>query len=172
MKKNGDANNNPALIIALGLLFAIGGIGCLALLTKGYSVVLLSVGVILTPIGILLFVFGILRAKKLKEYKNLLNDPNAHATDAKFIKAKMSSYTTKSVGVNGINVPTSVNVYNKIYYSYTDENGVAQTVKSTLSYTRNQVEYLQNKGEFKIKCKGNVSAIIEELPEQNKNFNI
>ena len=74
--------------------------------------------------------------------------------------------------VGKINVPTSLNVYKKIIYTYTDENKIQQTCKSVLSYTSNQVQHLQNKGTFKIKCKGNLSAIIEELPAQNKNFNI
>ncbi|MBQ8615368.1 MAG: hypothetical protein IJ415_02260 [Clostridia bacterium] len=172
MKKNGDANNNPVLVIVLGLIFAIGGIACLAMLTKGFSGMLLTIGLILTPIGILFIVYGIMRAKKVKAYKTLLNNPNAHITEARFVKATMSSYTSKSFGVGGISVPTSVNVYKKIHYSYTDENGMAQTGKSVLSYTPNQVEYLQNKGMFKIKCKGKLSAIVEEIPAQNANFNI
>ena len=172
MKKNGDANNNPVLIIVLGLLFLVGGVVSLIILCKGFNGLLLTVGLILTPVGILFIVFGIMRAKKLKAYKELLNNPNAHITDARFLKATFASYTSKSFGVGGISVPTSVNVYKKITYSYTDDNGMVQTGKSVLSYTPNQVEYLQNKGMFKIKCKGKVSAIIEEIPAQNKNFNI
>lgn len=172
MKKNGDANNNPKLIIVLGLIFAIGGIGCLLILSRGFSGLLLAVGLLLVSFGSLLFVFGILRAKKIKAYKNLLNNPNAFMTEAKFIKATFAGFSSESAGVGRLQVTTSVNVYKKITYSYIDENQVEQTGKSILSYTPNQVEYLQQKGSFKIKCKGNLSCIIEELPAQNKNFNI
>lgn len=172
MKKNGDANNNPVLIIVLSVLFTIGGVACLASLVNSFDGMLLTIGLILTIVGILLLVFGILRAKKIKAYKVLLNNPNAFITEAKFVKAKFASYTTKSVGAGNINIPTTVNMYKKIIYSYTDEKGMAQTGKSTLSYTPNQVEYLERKGMFRIKCQGNLSCIIEEIPAQNKNFNI
>lgn len=172
MKKNGDANNNPVLIIVFSLIFVIGGIACLAMLTKEFDGLLLAVGLILTPIGICLLVFGVMRTKKLKAYKRLLNNPNAYITEGKFLKAKFAGYSQKSVGLNGMNIPTSINVYKKVIYTYTDEKGLVQTGKSILSYTPNQVEYLQNKGTFKVKCEGNVSCIIEEIPTQNKDFNI
>lgn len=172
MKNNGDANNNPVAMIVLGALFTIGGIVCLIMLTSAFNPLLALVGVILPICGLIFLVFGILRAKTLKKYKELYNDPNAYVTDAKFIKATVSSYKSRSVEVGGIDVPTSINIYKKITYSYVDENGVAQTVKSAWSYTPNQADFLQNKGTFKIKCKGSLSAIIEEVPEQNKRFNV
>ena len=95
-------------------------------------------------------VFGILRALSIKKYKALYNDPNAHVTNAKFVKAKMSSYSSKSVGVGPVNVPTSINVYKKIIYTYTDETGVEHTATSTMSYTPNQVKHLEGWGTFKI----------------------
>lgn len=172
MKKNGDANNNPVLIIVLSIIFMFGGVASLLLTIKDFSGWLLAIGLILTPVGILLLVFGILRAKMMKKYKELLNDPKAYITDARFVKATFAGYSSKSAGAGRISVVTSVNIYKKIRYSYTDENGMVQTGKSVLSYTPNQVKYLSNKGIFKIKCKGNISAIIEEIPVQNKDFNI
>ena len=172
MKKNGDANNNPIVMIVLGAIFSVAGIVCLIMLAKEFNPLFALVGAVLAVCGVAFLVFGILRGKTLKAYKNLLNDPNALVTDAQFIKATVSSYKSRSIGVGGIDVPTSINIYKKITYSYVDEKGVKQTVKSVLSYTPNQADFLQNKGTFKIKCKGDFSAIIEELPEQNKRFNV
>ena len=107
-----------------------------------------------------------------KKYKALIQDPHAYTTNAQFIKATVSGYTRRSVGVGNVDITTSMNVYKKVHYSYVDEAGVTQTVKSVWSFTPNQVEYLKDKRFFKIKCKGNFSAIVEEVPEQNKHFNV
>jgi len=172
MKKNGDANNNPILIIVLPIIFILSGCMCLLLTLKSFDALVLLIGCILLLAGIALFIFGIKRSKMLKAYKSILNNPNSHITEATFIKATISSFTSKTVGVNGRSLPTSINVYKKIKYSYTDENGVQQIGKSVLSYTSNQVKFLQNKGKFRIKCCGKISVIIEEIPEQNANFNL
>lgn len=172
MKKNGDANNNPTLIIVLAVIFILGGLGSCVAVIGNFQAFLLVLGLILLAVGILFMVYGIKRKKTLKAYSELLNDPNAFMTTATFVKAKFASYSSTSVGVGGISLPTSVNVYKKIVYTYVDETGTTQNATSSLSYTPNQVDYLKEKGTFKIKCKGKVSVIIEEIPTQNKNFNL
>ena len=118
MKKSSDANNTPGLILFLGVLFILGGgAACVFGFLKSIKV-LGIVGLVLFAVGVLVFVFGILRALSIKKYKALYNDPNAHVTNAKFVKAKMSSYSSKSVGVGPVSVPTSINVYKKIIYTY------------------------------------------------------
>lgn len=172
MNKSSDANNKPALILFLGILFLLGGGACAVFgFLKSINVLGIA-GLVLLAVGALVFVFGIIRAIKIKKYKALYNDPNARVTDAKFVKAKMSSYSTKSIGVGMIDVPTSINVYKKIIYTYTDENGVEHTVTSLMSYTPNQVRHLESLGTFKIKCAGKDSAIIEDIPDENKHFNL
>lgn len=172
MKKSSDVNNSPVAILVIGTIFTVGGglLGAFGFLKSKALIGVLGLG--LLAIGLIILAYGILKATKLKKYKALYNDPNAHLTDAKFIKAKLSSYSSKSVGVGNLDIPTSINVYKKIIYSYVDETGVEHTVKSLLSYTPNQVEYLQNLGTFKVKCSGNLSAVVEEVPNENKHFNI
>lgn len=172
MKKNGDANNNPTLILIIAVIFALGGLILIGVNFSQFQAVVLIIGIVLLAAGVCLFVYGIKRSKAMKAYSELLNDPNAFKTTATFVKAVFSSYSSKSVGVNGFNLPTSVNIYKKVCYSYVDENGERHDAKSVLSYTSNQVEFLKQKGTFNIKCKGNVSAIIEEIPVQNGAFNL
>lgn len=172
MKKNGDINNNPIMLIFLSLIFLATGIVCLVMLTTDFNGILLLIGCLFTPVGLVLLVNGFYRAVKLSQYKKLLNDPNAYETQAKFITSKVSSYKSQTVSTSGATLPTSVSIYKKIIYSYTDENGDEQTVKSLLSYTINQIEYLQGKEVFKVKCKGKLSAITEQLPDPKKDFSI
>ena len=173
MKKNGDANNNPTLMFIISIIFIAGGIGAIvANLIGATETLFLIVGIVLLLAGCAIFVYAILRTRVLKAYKKLLEDEFALVTDATFIGSKLSGYTSKSVGVNGFNVPTRVNVYKKIIYEYTDEFGIKRTVKSTLSYVSKQIEYLQQKHTFKIKCRGPISAIIEEVPEIDSRYNL
>ena len=164
--KNNDANNKPWLILLIAIVFVLGG-GAAILFTPWLEMGSI-IGLILCPVGILLFVFGLLRAIQISKVRNLMYDASAIETTANFVKSKVSSYTSTSI--NG--VPTSMNVYRKIIYTYIDENGVSHTVKSTLSYFGNQVDYLKNLGAFRIKCKGKVSVIIEPLPDTNSNYNL
>ena len=172
MKKSSDINNKPISIIIIGSVITILGSVFGVLGISKSKVVFGIVGLLFLVVGLAVLAFGILKFIKLKKYKELYNDPNAYVTEAKFIKAKMSGYSTKSVGVGSIDIPTSINVYKKIIYSYVDETGVEQTVKSVLTYTPNQVEHLQKMGTFKVKCKGKQSAIMEEVPNENKHYNV
>ena len=173
--KNKDANNKPILILVLSAIFILGGFaGLIAALKNDFEnkTLLIVVTIILIVVGILFLVYGILRQIALSKNNKLLKDPNAYETTATFVSSKLSSYSSSSVGVGGINLPTSMNVYKKIIYSYTDEQGVQHTVKSTTSYFPNQVEFLKQKGTFKIKCKGKLSVITEEVPETNSRYNL
>ena len=176
-----DANNNPVLMGVLGVLF--GGFGGLAVYLGATqkmvaedgtdsSKILLLIGAVLLAVGVLLVVFAFVRGKAIKEYKALLNDESAYQTKATFIRKKLSSTTSSSVGVGRVNIPTSVHVFYKVFYSYKDETGAEYTVKSTMSYTREQAEHLESLQTFAIKCKGKVSAIVEELPQTKDLFNI
>lgn len=172
--KNNDVNNKPTIILILGSVFTIFGIIAIILFCLQNPVPWLGVAisVILLLLGPILLAVGIMRSKVLKDMTKLLHDPNAHVTTAKFISAKVSSYTSSSFGVGGISVPTSMNVYRKVIYSYNDENGVSHTATSQLSYFNNQIEYLKEKQNFSIKCKGKLSVITEKLPENNERFNL
>jgi hypothetical protein len=176
-----DANNNPVLIAVLGVLFAgFGGLAVYLGATQKMvsedgtdsSKMLLLIGAVLAAVGVLFIVLSIIRGKAIKAYKALLADDGAYQTKATFLRKKLSSTTSSSVGVGRVNVPTSVHVFYKVFYSYKDETGVEHTVKSTMSYTREQAEHLESLQTFAIRCRGNVSAIVEEMPQTNSMFNI
>ncbi len=173
--KNKDINNKPALILVFAAIFLIGGIAGLiaAIGSKSEDKTLfLVITILLIVIGVVFVVYGSIRAKKITDRKKLLNDPNAFVTEATFIGAKMSSYSSSMTTVAGIPVSGHMSVYKKVIYEYVDENGVKRTAKSNLSYFPKQIEYLKNLNKFKIKCKGNISEIIEEVPEVNSKINL
>ena len=162
--KNGDANNNPKLIIAIAVVFILGGaVGSVALLKNPEWWLALTITLFI--LGIIFLVFGIKRSKLLKSLEVLKADPLAFETTAKFVNAKLSSYASKSSSVNGVPLSFNANVYKKIIYTYHDKNGVEHTAKSHLSYTQNQVDYLKDKRTYKIKCDGALSIIVEEIPD-------
>ena len=167
--KNGDAHNNPALIFVLSAILLILGCAVTVLyVVFVLPIIVLVVGLVFVAAGIWLVIFGALRLKKIKAYKSVLENPNAFVTTATFVSARVSSYSSVRVG----HIPVKANVYKKITYDYQDEMGITHRVKSTLSYVPNQIAYLREKGTFAIKCKGNVSVIIEELPKMNDMYNL
>ena len=170
-----DANNNPILIGILGaVLVAFGGVAFFAgIASKDDSATMLMlIGALFLAIGAIMFVFAFIRGKAIKAYKDLLNNPSAYQTKATYIKKRLCSTNSTSVGVGRVDIPTSIHVFYKVYYSYTDEFGMNHDVKSTMSYTREQAEHLESLGTFAIKCKGEISAIVEELPSTKNLFNI
>lgn len=173
--KNKDANNRPWLMFLFAVIFIGGGLAGFITILNSKSkdrVMFLVITSILIVLGCVIFVYAILRTIKLKRAKTMLNDSSVFVTDATFVKAKFSSFSSSSVGIGNVTVPTHINVYKKVFYQYIDENGVTRTGKSTKSYVPSQVEYLKNLHTFKIKCKGSKSEIIEEIPEINSRINI
>ncbi len=172
---NKDINNKPFLILLIAAVFLICGIGGLVLGLR-YTIenrrLMLIITILFAAIGVYLFIFGLMRLFTLSAHKKLSDDPNAYQTDATFVSSKFLSYNVNSVGALNVEVPVSANVYKQIVYSYTDEHGNQHTAKSVLSYSLNQVKYLQQKGTFKIKCKGKASVIIEEFPSEEQIFNL
>ena len=67
--------------------------------------------------------------------------------------------------MNRIPLSFSATIFKKIIYKYIDQNGVEHIAKSAISYTPNQVEYLKDLNEFKIKCDRKVSIITELIPQ-------
>lgn len=173
-KKNRNINDKPGALIAIGLLFLLPGIALIIsyFLVKNFPILVVIVGAVFAAVGLFIFIFGILRTKTMKKYKALLNDPNAYTTDATFIRSRFSSMQGSSVSVGFVTAPISADIYKKIIYSYTDQNGQHHEVKSIMSFVPNQVRYLEQKGTFKIKCDGAVSAVIEELPDISATFNL
>ena len=172
MKGARGAESSTILLLVAGVLFIAGGVFSVVAYAKGASDIMIWVAVGCFALAALCLTFGILRLVKVNKCKALIEDPNAYTTEAKFIKSVMVSYSTRSVGVGNIDVPTSINVYKKVVYEYADENGNYQKVKSVFKYFPKQVDFLKEKGTFKIKCKGKLSAIMEEMPDDNSRFNI
>ena len=175
--RNNDTNNKPLAIFVCSALFIFAGIGAIILnFVKNFeglaSVVIFAFCAVFEIVGIIMLVYGIIRTKAIKAMNKVLNDESAYTTTAKFIGSKISGYSKTDVKVANVEIPTSINVFHKIIYSYVDENGVERTVRSVLTYFPQQAKYLKEKGEFAIKCKGKVSAIIEELPEVSGRYNI
>ena len=169
--KNNDINNKPAFILVLAVIFIGGGLaGFINVFNSDfeYRTLFLIVTPILMLCGLIFAVYGTIRLFKLNKAKKLKNDPDAYVTDATFVKANFSSYSSLSFWI----IPISINAHKKITYEYVDETGVKHVAKSTLSYFPKQVEYLREKGAFKIKCKGKDSVIIEELPESKSLYNL
>lgn len=172
MSKNGDVFNKPWALYTMSGLFLALAIGSLVLFfTKEKNVIFLIIAGVFALVGLIILPIAIVRGIQLKKYKALISDNSAYVTKARFVGSRISNYSSQSIGVGKLNVPVAANVYRKIIYTYYDENGVQHTVKSKLSYFKNQVEYLKNMEEFAIKCKGKLSAIIEPVPENNKDFN-
>ena len=166
IKKNGDINNNPKLIIILGIIFfVLGSVFSVLSIVKTTEAWAIIVALAILIIGVVIIVYGVLRCKAVKALKVLSDDNSAYITNANFIKAKFASYSLKTNSINGIPFKANARIFKKVIYSYTDQNGEFQTVKSAISYASNQVEYLQNLKSFKIKCDGKRSIIIEDIPD-------
>ena len=139
--------------------------------SKDKEIIFIVVCAFLTLVGLAIFIYSIINLIKVNKCLKLMKNPLAYETTATFIKIKDAGSTTTSVGVNGVEVPTSINVYKKVVYEYTDQLGTNHTVTSTLKYVRIQAEHLQKLGKFKIKCNGALSVITEELPQPKSNYN-
>ena len=172
MKYSKKAGKDNIILLIVGIIFAIAGISFLIALATGASINCLWFGLGFFAAGALLSAFAISQIVLVNKCKKLYNDPNAFVADAKFVKSVLVGYSTRSVGVAGIDVPTSINVYKKIVYEYTDETGTQQKVKSPLKYVPAQAKFLEEKGTFKIKCKGKLSVIIEDLPDEKARYNV
>lgn len=169
--KNKDVNNQPVFLFILSVFFL--GVGLAGLIFSWNAdienkTLILVAFAIFAVVGLYLLVYGIIRAVKIGTVKRLINNPYAFVTDATFVKANISSYSSTHIN----HIPTSANVHMKITYEYVDEMGEKHVVKSISSYYPKQVEYLRQKGTFKIKCDGKYSDIIEKLPEANSRYNI
>ena len=173
-KKNRNVNDKPAFLLTIGSLFAVIGIALVVayFVVPKFPVLVIVVGAIFSAVGIFIVIFGIFRARAVKKHNELLKDENAYVTEATFIKSKFSSYQGSGVSVGLVTAPITADIYKKIIYSYTDENGVYHEVKSIMSFVPKQAQFLKEKGTFKIKCKGKISAVIEELPDINAHYNI
>ena len=112
-------------------------------------------------VGILFVILALINFKGIREYKKLLADPSMYQTKATYIKKRIYGSST-----------TSGDVFYRVYYSYRDEIGVEHTVQSVMSYTKEQAEHLESIRTFTIRCKGKLSAIIEEIPQARDLFNI
>lgn len=168
-----DINNRPvALYILMSFFMAIGVVFTVMYFTADKNMIFLIVAGVFYLIGFAILPYAIHRQKKMKEYRSILKDETAFITTARFVDSRFSSFQRKTfVGIKH-NYTIGFTVFRRIVYSYVDENGVEHTGKSQITYVKNQVEYLKDKGEFAIKCKGDKSVIIEPVPENTKNFNM
>ena len=124
---------------------------------------------VLLVAGVIMLAVAIANTFKVIKYNKLKKDPNAHFTTATFKDVIYKS--TSSVSVN--RMVTSENEYFTVVYDYTDETGFRhENVESVVWFVPKQVEYLKAKGSFSIRCKGGLSAIVEELPEANEDYNV
>lgn len=172
----GDANNDPVSMIVLGAIF-VGITGYTYFSGQYNDSTATKIGVVVFGVvGICMVVYGIYRAIVLSLLKKLQNDENAYTTVAKFTGTKVVSSTTNrtNAGFGNQQLTTAFNarIYQKVLYTYSDENGVERKGKSLLSYYPNQVKYLEEKRTFNIKCKGNLSLITEEVPTEQNLINI
>ena len=168
-----DANNNPLLMFIISIIFIIGGgMGLFVFIVNGITAgaaLFVAVSAMLTGIGILLFGFSIYRTILISQYKKLINDVSAHITQATYIGKKVSGGSVTDAG----GIPVSAHVFYTLEYTYMDEHGHSRRVKSVMSYTREQANFLEEKGKFMIKCKGSISVILEEdLPKTNDLYNL
>ena len=172
MSSNKDINNTPWALYLTSILFGVVGVvGFVMYFTREKEIFFLILGGLFLLIALCVLPYAIVRTKAIKIYKEILHDESAFITTGTFVKSKFSSYQRSSTRVGKLDVTLNTNIYRKIVYTYVDEKGVKHTVKSKISYLKNQVEYLKNKGVFAIKCRGKDSVIIEPVPENNKSFN-
>ena len=139
-------------------------------------------GSIFLVVGVIILCWAIYRTILIVKYNKLLKDTTVYITEATYMGSKLAGGTITQVGGHPMSeggtiaslgdVPLKASVYKKIKYTYRDEKGVTHNVISINSFTPNQVSFLEQKQTFKIKCKGNMSAIIEELPEMNPMYNV
>ena len=168
-----DANNNPLLIFAISFIFmAGGGVGLYAFTINGITASIampFTISAFLAGVGLLLFGFGVYRTFLISKYNKLKNDVSAHVAQAKYIGKKVSGGSSSDVNGNIV----SEHIFYTLEYEYTDERGMLRKTKSIMSYTREQAEYLEEKGKFMVKCKGSISYILEEgLPKTDESYNI
>ncbi len=113
-------------------------------------------------LGVYLLISSVICVFQLKSYNKLLKDDGAFVTDATFLSSRYYGMSKASSAFSPEN--NYCVEFERIKYSYKDGNGVVHFVKSFNFFTPSQVEYLKNKKEFKIKCRGSKNAIIEEIP--------
>lgn len=168
-----DVNNKPAVLyLMMSLFIAFGIVLTVMYFVYGQNLIFLIVAGVLYAVGLAILPYAIHRTKKMREYRSLLKDQTAFITTARFEDAKFSSLQRKTfVGIKH-NYTIGATVFRRIIYSYVDENGVPHKGKSQITYVKDQVEYLKQKGEFAIKCKGAKSVIIEPVPENTKNYSM
>ena len=123
---------------------------------------------IFTLVGIYLLYQSFTRTKVLKMMKALRADPTAHQTTGKYHSHRVFSRTSKRI--NGY--ATSYKVYYRVTYEYTDENGNVQQATDPNDYLISQVEYLQGKESFPVKCKDGLSVIDEDIPKDHGNYSL
>ena len=161
-----NANDKPWLIFLFAsVFFWIGGLFFWIIIKTGnifYNLMPLAISVILTAVGALLYVIWIYRTILISLHNRLLFNPDAFETTATFIAVKNNGYTA---------VNSHVTYFETVIYDYEDENGVHRVVKSILSLLPEQADYLKQKGTFKIRCKGKISAIIEDIPGRDIYYN-
>lgn len=161
-----NANDKPWIIFACATIFFwLGGLFCYVIINQGdilYNLLPLAISAILTVVGALFYVTWIYRTILISLHNRLLFNPDAFETTATFIAVKNNGYTA----VNG-----HVTYFETVIYDYEDENGVHRVVKSILSLLPEQADYLKEKGTFKIRCKGKISAIIEDIPGRDIYYN-
>ena len=120
--------------------------------------------------GLICLVKTIGKTLKVVKYNILKKSSKAYLTTATFKKA---IYKTTIVITGMHRVLKSTNEYYTVVYDYTDETGARhENVESFVWLVPSQAEYLKAKGSFSIKCKGLLSAIVEEIPEVNSNYNV
>ena len=89
-----------------------------------------------------------------QEREKLLGDPDAYETIGRYIPKKVKFTDVVHFGLS----------FEKIFFEYIDENGVHRIAKSVKGFAPEHAEYLKGVGQFKIRCKGKYTAIIEDLP--------
>lgn len=165
-KPTTNVNDKPWIIFLIATIFFwIGGLFCWIVIERGYilyNIMPLAISSILTVVGGILYVFWAHRIILIYLHNRLLFNPDSFETTATYSSSKISGYTS----VNG-----NAAVFETMTYEYTDEKGVIRVVKSIMSLTPEQVDYLKQKETFKIRCKGKISAIIEDIPGRDIYYN-
>ena len=161
-----NVNDKPWLIFLVATIFFwIGGLFCWIIIDRGnilYSLAPLAISAILTAVGGIFYVFWAYRTILIYLHNRLLFNPDSFETTATYSSSKVSGYTS----VNGNSA-----VFETMSYEYTDEKGIIRVVKSIMSLTPEQVDYLKQKQTFRIRCKGRISAIIEDIPGREIYYN-
>ena len=161
-----NANDKPALLFLFASAFFWFGILFIwVLINEGdilYNLIPFAISAIITLAGFFFYLVWIYRTILISLHNKLLFNPDSFTTTARFISTIESSHTA---------VNDRVTIFETVTYEYDDENGVHREVKSILSLLPEQAEYLKQKQTFKIRCKGKISAIIEDIPGRDIYYN-